>query len=82
MTQQIANILGVDNAQAEELKRDPGARTAEMSEACSASVNHLVSEIRLSLDYFMTEKNIQIDWVVGRYSRGWRRFLKTTLGFR
>ena len=61
MTQQIANILGVDNAQAEELKRDPGARTAEMSEACSASVNHLVSEIRLSLDYFMTEKNIQID---------------------
>lgn len=61
MTQQIGNILGVSVAEAETLKQSPGAREAEVKEACEAAVSHLVSEIRLSLDYFMTEKNIQID---------------------
>lgn len=61
MTKQIGNILGVSPSEAEKLKQNPGAREAEVKEACEASVSHLVSEIRLSLDYFITEKNIQID---------------------
>ena len=61
MTKQIGNILGVSPAEAEKLKQAPGAREAEVKEACEAAVSHLVSEIRLSLDYFITEKNIQID---------------------
>jgi len=58
---QIANVLGVDTAAAEKLKCDPGERAAEVVSSCEAAVSNLVSEIRLSLDYFMTEKNVQID---------------------
>lgn len=61
MSKQIANALGVDVAKAEQLKSDPGTQAAEVAEACAAALNHLVSEVRLSMDYFMTEKNIQID---------------------
>ena len=61
MTKQIANTLGIDVAQAEQLKSSPGNRGNEVMDACDAAVGNLVSEIRLSLDYFMTEKNIQVD---------------------
>ncbi len=61
MTKQIANILGVDAAEAERLKCAPGDRADEVMDACEAAVSHLVSEIRLSMDYFMTENNMQID---------------------
>jgi type IV pilus assembly protein PilM len=61
MTKQIANILGVDPNQAEALKCVPGERLNEVIDACDAAVSNLVSEIRLSMDYFMTEKNMQID---------------------
>jgi len=62
ITQQIANILGVDAQKAENLKHDPAAlQKPEVQEACEAAVSNLVAEIRLSLDYFMTERNILID---------------------
>jgi len=61
MTRQIANVLAIDAARAEELKCSQAERSAEVASACEAVVGQLVSEIRLSLDYFMTEKNIQID---------------------
>ena len=61
MTRQIANLLGVDHIRADQLKFNPGERSGEVTEACASVLNHLVSEVRLSLDYFMTEKNIQID---------------------
>lgn len=61
MTRQIANNLGIDQAQAEQLKCSPGGRLEEITNACEAAVAHLVSETRLSMDYFMTEKNIQVD---------------------
>ncbi|MBI4309969.1 MAG: type IV pilus assembly protein PilM, partial [Candidatus Omnitrophica bacterium] len=61
ITKQIANILGVDAAQADGLKCGPGERSAEVMSSCETALSQLVSEIRLSLDYFMTEKNIQVD---------------------
>ncbi len=62
ITQQIANILGVDSHKAESLKLDPESlQKPEVQEACEAAVSNLVAEIRLSLDYFMTERNILID---------------------
>jgi type IV pilus assembly protein PilM len=60
ITKQISNILGVDAAQAEALKLT-GEGSSQLTEACEAAVSNLVGEIRLSLDYFMTEKNIQVD---------------------
>ncbi len=62
ITQQIANILGIDSQKAESLKHDPEAiQKPEVQEACEAAVSNLVAEIRLSLDYFMTERNVLID---------------------
>ncbi len=62
ITQQIANILGIDSQKAESLKHDPQAlEKPEVQEACEAAVSNLVAEIRLSLDYFMTERNVLID---------------------
>ena len=61
MTRKIANALGVDAAEAETIKRQPGEKLAQVIEACDMPINNLITEIRLSIDYFMTEKNIQVD---------------------
>ncbi len=61
LTKKIANMMGVDTAQAETLKRQPGDKLGQIIEACDMPINNLITEIRLSLDYFVTEKNIQVD---------------------
>jgi len=61
LTKKIANALNVDAAQAEALKRQPGDKGPQVIEACEMPINNLISEIRLSMDYFMTEKNTQVD---------------------
>jgi len=61
MTKKIANALGVDEGQAEAIKRQPGEKLAQVIEACDMLINNLITEIRLSMDYYMTEKNIQVD---------------------
>ena len=52
--------------------------------ACEAAVSNLVSEIRLSLDYFMTEKNMQIDefflWGGGAMLKGIESVFEKNLG--
>jgi type IV pilus assembly protein PilM len=61
LTKKIVNALGVDAAQAEAIKRQPGEKLAQVMEACDMSLNNLSSEIRLSMDYFMTERNTPVD---------------------
>jgi len=61
MTKKIANSLGVDALEAEKIKHQPGDKLPQVLEACDMPLNTLVTEIRLSMDYFMTEKNIQVD---------------------
>jgi len=61
LTKKISNALGVDAVQAEALKLQPGDKLAQIIEACDMPINNLITEIRLSMDYFMTEKNIQVD---------------------
>ena len=61
MTKKIANALGVDETQAEAIKRQPGEKLAQVIEACDMPINNLITEIRMSMDYYVTEKNIQVD---------------------
>jgi len=61
MTKKIANAMGLDAPQAEAVKLAPGDKSAQILEACEMPINNLITEIRLSMDYFMTEKNIQVD---------------------
>jgi len=56
----ISNTLGLDIAEAEKLKHQPGAKKEEILSACDSILMNLVSEIRLSFDYFITERNVQI----------------------
>ncbi len=48
----ISKRLGVETAEAEQLKRDPGDRQAEVTAALSHSVDELANEIMLSLEYY------------------------------
>ena len=61
MTKKITNAMGVDAVAAEAIKRQPGDKMAQVLEACEMPINNLITETRLSMDYFMTEKNIQVD---------------------
>ena len=61
LTKQIANTLGVDDKQAETIKCNPGDKLEQVMDACDTPINNLITEIRLSMDYFMTEKNVQVD---------------------
>ncbi len=61
LTKKIAIALGVDEIQAEAIKRQPGEKSAQVIEACEMPINNLIAEIRLSIDYYTTEKNIQVD---------------------
>lgn len=61
LTKKIANTMGLDADKAEAIKRQPGEKLSQVIEACDMPLNNLITEIRLSVDYFMTEKNIQVD---------------------
>ena len=61
LTKKISNALGVDIKEAEAIKLQPGDKLAQIIEACEMPINNLITEIRLSIDYFMTEKNIHVD---------------------
>ncbi|MDE2027121.1 MAG: type IV pilus assembly protein PilM [Candidatus Omnitrophica bacterium] len=61
LTQKIAGAFNVDAAAAEALKRDPGDKLAQIMEACDVPVNNLIGEVRLSIDYFTTERHAQVD---------------------
>ncbi|MBF0484679.1 MAG: type IV pilus assembly protein PilM [Candidatus Omnitrophica bacterium] len=59
-TKRISNLLGVDMNQAEMLKTSPGDQLEKILEACDSAVMNIVQEIKLSFDYFTTERNLEI----------------------
>lgn len=59
-TKRISNALGVSLDEAEKLKFTPGNKSAEILSACESSIMNIVQELRLSFDYFTTEKNCEI----------------------
>jgi type IV pilus assembly protein PilM len=60
LTQKIMGLLGCNLQQAEELKAKPGDRSDEIFSACQPVLLGLVSEIRLSFDYFSSEDGSQV----------------------
>lgn len=63
-TRSLAHNLQVSTADAEALKLDPGDRREDLVQACESTVMDLVSELRLSFDYFVTDKNIPLTQVL------------------
>ena len=60
LTCSISNGLGVGLPEAEKLKLDPQSKLPEVLKAADSTIMNLVSELRLSFDYFITEKNVPI----------------------
>ena len=56
----VSNVMGVNIAEAKQLKTNPKGKANEILNACESLLNNLISEIRLSFDYFITEKNTHI----------------------
>ncbi len=60
-TKGMSVALGVNFEEAEKLKREPGERKEEIVQACETVIMNMIQELRLSMDYFATEKNHEID---------------------
>ena len=60
-TKSISNALGISFQEAEKLKRNPEGKQQEVALACDTVIMNMVQELRLSIDYFATEKNREID---------------------
>lgn len=61
ITKRLMNTLGLSAEEAENIKRNPGDQAETVLNTCETTFMNWISEIRLSLDYFITEKNIQVD---------------------
>jgi type IV pilus assembly protein PilM len=61
LTKRISNALGLSFQEAENLKKQPAQRSEDVLSACESAIISLVQELRLSFDYFMTEKNREIN---------------------
>jgi len=59
-TKSISNALGISFKDAENLKRNPGDKVEQVFDACDATIMNIIQELRLSMDYFATEKNQEI----------------------
>lgn len=64
MTQATARRLGVDNVEAERIKREPEGREGEISRAITSVLEDLVSEISLSLDYVENREGLRVEEVL------------------
>ncbi len=64
MTQATARRLGVENSEAESIKRSPSGREAEVSRALAPVLEDLVSEITLSLDYVENREGLRVEEVL------------------
>jgi len=60
LTCAISNGMGITLEEAEALKRNPKEKSKEVLQATDSVIMNLVSELRLSFDYFITEKNIAV----------------------
>ncbi|OGX56276.1 MAG: hypothetical protein A2447_08495 [Omnitrophica WOR_2 bacterium RIFOXYC2_FULL_38_12] len=60
-TKRISNTLGISLEDAEKLKCQPAKRVSEVKAACESTLMNIVQELRLSIDYFSTEKSKEVD---------------------
>jgi type IV pilus assembly protein PilM len=83
LTVRIKELTGLKQDEAEALKRDPGERKTEIMGVMMPALEKLVSEVRMSFDYFETQfgRNIDKLYMSGgaSYLFNMRDFLKENL---
>jgi len=67
ITNRIKELFGIGAHEAEELKRNPGTRKAEIAGMIMPALEKFISEIRMSFDYFETQfgKNVEKLYISG-----------------
>ena len=60
LTKAISHNLSISLEEAKEIKEDPKKRKDEILKICESQIANLIQEIRLSFDYFTTEKNKEV----------------------
>jgi len=60
-TKRIGNARGISMEDAEKLKSNSGEKEKEIIDICESPLSNIVQELRLSFDYFSTEKNNEIN---------------------
>jgi len=60
-TKSMNNAMGISFQDAEKLKRNPEGKIDEVIKACETPIMNMIQELRLSMDYFATEKNREIE---------------------
>lgn len=60
----LGHLAGVEGAQGRALLGSPGNQAEIVQRAVGTVMAHLIGEIRLSFDYFVTEKNMRISRIV------------------
>ena len=60
LTKRISNTLDIGIPEAEKIKCQQGEKSSAIASACESILMNLISEIRLSFDYFVEENNMQI----------------------
>jgi Tfp pilus assembly PilM family ATPase len=60
MTQAIARRLGIDNDEAEQLKRMPEGREEEVTEALESVLDDLVGDVSMSLDFVENHESVTV----------------------
>lgn len=61
LTKRVMHAFNLNAKEAEQLKFDPKDKLSEVVNACDASLLNLITEMRLSFDYFTTENNMHIN---------------------
>jgi len=84
MTQAAARRLGMELHEAEQLKRAPEGREAELTRAIAPVLEDLVGEISLSLDYVENREGLHVDELLlsggGALAPGTVEFMQKALG--
>lgn len=86
MTQAAARRLGVELAEAEQIKRQPDEREVEVARAIGPVLEDLVSEVTLSLDYVENREGLRVEEILlsggGALAPGVLSFVEQTTGRR
>ncbi len=59
-TKVISNVFGISIDEADKLKRQPGDKAEQVMSAYESMFLSMIQELKLSFDYFTTEKNLEI----------------------
>ncbi|MDP8213401.1 MAG: type IV pilus assembly protein PilM [Candidatus Zapsychrus exili] len=63
-TKRISNALEISFDEAEKLKINPKKELQNIKDACETSIMNIVQELKLSFDYLVTEKNVEISKLI------------------